>query len=406
MPSSLPAGSPGLPADSSPLPAFRHDPVKSVLPGRGGGAFHWDREPAVCAHRRLTHDSAHLGQTVPVPVSSTPAVVAGVGVVVASDDGRLRFFDPGLGKVYWERRLDRSVYASLVVDQARRHVIVATTSGLITCFDLRGTLVWSRKAEFPVFATPTVLPGADLLVVAGFHSRCLGLALGTGELVYDRPLPRPWSAAHGGVAAYRDPYASPVPAADDTAVLCCGEHVVALAADGTEVWRQEIGHPVKASPALLHETGRLAVCPVDGRCVLLDAKTGRPEAEVRLGAKITGSPAVSGDVLAVGTQLGTVTGLTSSGEMRWTSPQGAPRSYTSLTVLPDGNFVATAERGNIVCLAREDGRFLWESSQVLGLPDHEPALDITPIAAASGSMYAASYGGDLYQFLFQPCDEE
>lgn len=388
------------------IPAYRHDPVKSVLAGRLDGAFHWDREPVVCGYRRLSHDSSHLGRTVPVPVSSTPAVVSGAGVVVASDDGRLRFFDPSLTKVYWERRLDRSVYASLVVDSERRHVVVATTSGLITCFDLRGRLVWSTRAEFPVFATPTVLPAFDLLVVATFHSRCLGLALGTGEVVFDRELPRPWSASHGGVAAYRDPYASPVAAADDLAVVCCAEHVVALAPDGTEVWKREIGHAIKASPAVLRGVGTLAVCPVDGRCVLLDAKTGCVEREVLLGAKVTGSPAVSGDVLAVGTQAGTVTALTSSGEVLWTSPQGAPRAYTSFTVLPDGNFVATAERGNIVCLARDDGRFLWESSQVLGLPDHEPAMDITPVASAAGSMYAASYGGDLYQFLFQPCDEE
>jgi hypothetical protein len=50
------------------IPAFRHDPAKAVITGALGGAdtarlggppaddpgpFHWDREPAVCGHRRL-----------------------------------------------------------------------------------------------------------------------------------------------------------------------------------------------------------------------------------------------------------------------------------------------------------------------------------------------------------------
>ncbi|MFB6815395.1 PQQ-binding-like beta-propeller repeat protein [Streptomyces sp. NPDC056347] len=326
-----------------------------------------------------------------------------MGVVAASDDGHVRLYSQGLTKVYWERRLNSGVYASLVVDPERQRVVVAGTSGLVLCFDLRGGLAWSADVGAPVFATPTVLSAAGLLVIAAFHGRCLGLDLETGARVFDTRTPEPWHAVHGGTAAYRDPYASPVGTPEGNAALCCAEHVLCLAPDGTELWRRETGHAMKASPAALWETGEIAVCPVDGRCLFLDSRTGEPRGEIFLGAKITGSPAVSGGLLAVGTVRDTVSAIDiRTRRVIWEASQGAPRSYTSFSVLPGGNFIATAADGNIVCLRREDGRFLWESSQVLGLADHQPAMDVTPVAGPDGRMYGASYEGDLYEFRFQP----
>ncbi|MGW5652119.1 outer membrane protein assembly factor BamB family protein [Streptomyces humi] len=387
--------------------AFRHDPVRSVLPGGGHGTFHWDREPVVFGHRRLTHHNERLGRTLPVPVSASPAVVPGIGVLLAADDGRVRFYGRGLHKVYWERRLDSGVYASLVVDPGRRRVVVAATSGLITCLDLRGKLVWAARTRLPVYATPVLLPAADLLVVAAFHARCLAFRLSTGEPVFDRELPAPWHAADGGTASYRDPYASPAGTDEGAAVVCCGHHVIALSGDGGELWRFAADADIKASPVFVRATGEVAVCTVGGTCLFLDARTGRLLHTEFLGAKITASPALSAEVLAVGAQDATVTGV----DVRthtpvWRTAQGAPHSYTSFSVLPNGDFVATAERGNVIALRRRDGRFRWESSQVLGLPDHEPRMDTTPLASPDGALYCASYAGDFYEFRFQPANTE
>nr|WP_320782033.1 PQQ-binding-like beta-propeller repeat protein [Streptomyces sp. CRN 30] len=337
-------------SDPTPGPApaaFRHDPVKNVLPAAAATARRWDHEPVVAGHRTLTYHNRTLDRTVPVSVSATPALIAGVGPVVASDDGQVRLYSRDLSKVYWERRMDSAVYASPVLAPAGRHVVVAATSGLIACFDLRGGLVWSVKPATPVFATPTLLPGSGVLLVSAFHSRCTGLDVRTGAVVFERTLPQPWHAAHGGSASYRDPYAGPVGTAEGTAVVACAEHVLCLAPDGTELWRAEAGASVRATPAALHATGEIAVCPVDGHCLFLDARTGAVRGELALDAKNTGSPAVSGGVLAIGTQLDVTTGV----DIRtrtplWTAPQGAPRSCTSLTALPDGGFAATGERGN------------------------------------------------------------
>jgi outer membrane protein assembly factor BamB len=378
-----------------------------VLSLRPSSAVDWTREPAVCGHRRLTYHNRRLNRDIPVPVSATPAAISGVGVIVASDDGYVRFFDRTLATEYWNHRLDSSVYASLVVDRTRRHVVAAATSGLVACLDLHGELVWQTELAVPVYATPAVLARHGLLAVTAFHSRYFLLDLGSGEIVADRPVPKPWHARQGGVAAYRDPYASPAVTDQDTVIVCCAEHVLCFDLDGTELWRREIGHAVKASPVVLRNSGQVAVFPVDGVCRFLDTVTGQEHGTVRLGAKVTASPAISDDILVVGTQDNRVFGIdVNTRRIAWTSGQGAPRSYTSMTILPDGAFIATGERGNIVRLDRADGTFRWETSQVLGLVEHEPAMDITPVAAPDGSMYCASYSGDLYQFTFQDSDEE
>ncbi|MBB4981692.1 MULTISPECIES: outer membrane protein assembly factor BamB family protein [Streptomyces] len=355
----------------------------------------------------MTYNSRSLDRAVDVPVSATPAVVPGAGVVVASDDGYVRFHNTDLSKVYWQRRLNSAVYASLVVDPDRRRILVAATSGLITCFDLRGTLVWATDIGRQVFATPAPMPAARILFVAAFGGRVFGLDLATGRILFERAVPQPWHTAHGGSAAHRDPYASPAVTAGGNAVVCCAEHVLCFAPDGTELWRRELGHSLKASPVALDTTGQVAVATVNGRVHFLDADTGGSRSCIDLSGKIVASPAVSGPVLAVGTQDGITTGIDiRNTKALWTSRLGAPRSYTSFSVLPSGDFIATFERGNVVCLRRDDGRFLWESSQVLGIPNHEPEMDITPAVGPDGHMYGASYTGALYHFLFRPRTEE
>ena len=389
--------------------AFRHDPKKSVLviKGKAHQSARWLKEPAVCGYRLLSHQSKALERRIPVPVCATPAVVTGAGVLVASFDGWVRFYSRNLDKVFWERRLSSPVYASLIFDHRRGAVLVAATSGLVTCFDLRGSLLWSTETQVPIYATPAVLPAADVLVIAAFHSRCIGLELGTGGKVFDHSLPEPWHSAYGGSAAHRDPYASPTTTASGDAVVCCAEDVLCFAPDGALRWRRTVGQCVRASPAALHATEEVAVGTVDGRCIFLDSGTGQVRGEVGLGAKIVASPAVSGDVLAIGTADGEAFGLDiRRREIIWNSSRGAPRDHSSFTVLPDGNFIAASASGNIVGRGRDDGRFLWETSQLLGLPDHDPAVDITPMAGPDGSMYCGSYSGVLYHFRFQPVDGE
>lgn len=387
---------------------FRHDPRKSVLfaDSRDARRVCWTTEPAVVAHRRMVYRNKTLGRDLAVPVSATPAVVSGIGVVVASDDGFVRLFGRGLSTVFWERRVSASVYASLVVDHAREQVIVCTTAGVVTAFDLHGATVWAVDLGRPVAATPTVVETSDLLVAATFQHRVTGLALGTGEKVFDIAVPEPWHRALGGIASYRDPYGSPVSCDDGTVVAAASDGLICIAPDGVIRWTAPLDAAVKSSPCLIGQTGEIAACTAAGTCWFVDVTTGEVRERIETGAKIVASPAVSGSVLALGQVTDSAIGVdVIAHRVIWTSPLGSPREYTSWTTLPDGSFAATTGRGNVLCLAPSDGSFRWETSQVLGLPDHEPGMDITPVASPEGVLYCASYSGDLYEFAFRPQQE-
>ncbi|WP_310728637.1 PQQ-binding-like beta-propeller repeat protein [Streptomyces sp. N2A] len=373
-----------------------------MLRTRTDSAFHWDGEPVVCGHRRFTHLRKD-GQRVAVPVCATPVAVVGLGAVFATYDGRVRLWDSSLGKPYWERRLDNAVYASPVADSARRAVVLATTGGRVCSLDLRGRPRWTAEAGGPVYATPTLLPDTELLVIAAFGGRCVGLRLDTGAKVFARELPRPWHARWGGSAADRDPYASPVTLDTGDVAVGCAEHVVCLTPDGVQRWHRDLGSSVRASLVAVHSEGSVAVTTVDGRCRFLDSRTGEERGAVVLGGKVVGSPALSGTVMAVGTQDGAGFGIdVRTHEVCWRVPGAAPRDHSSYTVTPSGGFAVTTARGNVLGLDRDDGRFLWETSQLLGLADHDPSLDVTPIVAPDGNMYCASYSGMAYRFRFRP----
>ncbi len=358
----------------------------------------------MCGYRRLSR--VIDGHEVAVPICATPVAVSGVGVVVPAYDGTVALYSRDLGKRYWQLRLDGPVYASPVVDHRRATLVVATTSGTVAGVDLKGRTSWTATVGQPVFATPTVVPAADLLVLGLFGSVCVGLDLETGAERFRRRLPEPWSARYGGSAAFRNPYASPVATGAGTIVVASAEHLVALGPDGATQWGLEVGHAVRASPVALHDHGEVAVVGVDGRCRFVASDTGRLLAELDLGGKVTASPAVSGGTLAIGVAGGDALGIdVTTRSVRWTSPLRAPRDHTSFTVLPDGAFAATGGRGNIIALGADDGRFRWESSQLLGLSEHDPAIDTTPVVEPDGSMYSGSYSGFLYHHLFRPSDD-
>lgn len=386
---------------------FRHDPVRMVLPCKSGPKVDWSSEPIVRNYRILTYFNKTLGRSVRVPVSATPVVVPNVGIIVASDDGFIRFFDSSLERIFWELRQLSPFYAPLLLSEGGSAVIVASTKGTVTSIDLKGTVNWVTPLPNPVFATPAIDFRHNLLVVPAFGGCVYGLDAPTGQVRWVRELPKPWGWSFRAASAAREPYASPVMVEDGNTILCCGEHIVSISDCGDELWHLNIGHTVKASPLRIPNSDIVVLCAVDGVARFINVKSGEIIETIELGGKVVASPAISENIIAIGTMGGETAGLsTRERKIIWRTRIDGPREYSSITVLPDGNFAFTGSRGNIVCVNRDDGRFMWETSQVLGLPDHEPTLDITPIASPTGSMFCASYSGFLYHFIFRPFTNE
>lgn len=384
---------------------YRHQPDKSVLKCNlehdANHRVNWLKEPVVCGYRKLNYFNKKQAIQVDVPISATPAVVDGIGIIAATDDGFLRFFSADLSRVYWERRLPASVYASLVVDSKRKHIIVCTTSGIVTCFNMAGMMIWLVNLEYPIFATPAIDVKMDLLSIATFHHRGYILSLETGQQYYTADLIPPWYHKNG-LVSYRNPYASPAMTAEGNSLFCSGEYVILISASGEKLWCNGLNEDIKASPIYIESKNEVAVQTVAGNCYFLDCDSGQVIKRIKVNSKITSSGAISGNYLAIGTVTGNVYCIdVVNYKICWIAEYGAPYEYTSITVTPNGHFISTNQRGNITCLDCEDGSFLWETSQVMGLPNHETAMHITPMICDAGYLYCGSYHGDLYQFSFQ-----
>lgn len=383
------------------LAAFRHDPIRQVIPQGGPATRDWRREPAVVGFHRFQRFTPALKRDIDVPVSATPAIIEGVGVVIATDDGYVRMFASDLSRYFWERRMSASIYASLVVHAEARRVIACDTAGLICAFDLRGRLVWSFKASGAIRATPALDHASGLLVTAVFGHRIVGLHLESGARLFDVEAPRPWHAAIGGLASDRNPYASPIIMAGGLSAFCSGDQVILIDGAGSVLWRHSRPSEISSSP-VIDDTGRmLLVADRSGTVALINLVDGRVSAERKLGDAVTASGAASGSVFALGVRSGAVWGLDQCTlDIAWQDGYGAPYDHTSFTVTPKGDFACVAACGDIVCRDAANGEFLWRSSQMLGLPDQNLRLDVTPVFAPGGEMYAAGYDGSFYRFAF------
>lgn len=382
---------------------FRHHPGRSTLyrDGDGGVGVNWHEEPTVVGHRRLIHRKTS-GDEIPVPVCATPAIIGSAGIVLASYDGVVRFLNPTLTKEYWSTQLRASVYAPMVVDPEGPGLLVGCIDGTVARLGLKGGLEWSVPlGVLPIYPAPLVLAEARLLVVATYHGRCFGLDLDNGSVQFDLELPRPWQVAKGGLAAWRDPYASPAAVTDETFVQCCGESTLLIDASGTVRWKYVIAAPVRASPVFIPRTDEVLVVSATGNCQFICTRSGDARWGPALDARVVASPAVSGRIAAIGTTVGEMFGVdVESGLVVWRKAGFTPRDHSSVALLPSGDFVLATERGNAAALRAHDGRFLWESDQRLGLGDQDPRMDLTPLAAPDGHLYCASYSGNVYSFVF------
>ncbi len=382
---------------------FRHDPVRATSEESLNSILkiNWAQEPVVGSYLKLLTENLNTKLNVSVPISATPLIVSGVGVVITSDDGYIRFYSLDLKKVFWERRLNASIYSSPVFDRIEKTIIVTSTRGLVICLDLQGKMKWNFNLGHPAFANQSLLSDGFTLVFSLFNSHALALNIKTGEIIFQVDLPKPWHVAEGSFAGYRDAYASPVATQNNHVVICCAEDVLCFSSIGVELWRQKVGHSIKASPVLIESTSEVFVTLVNGDCLFLSLLDGTIHHKLNTGSKITASSAISKDVIIVGLQGEVSLGISVlTREIVWKSDQGSSRSYTSYTLLPDGNFIFTNARGNIVALDALNGNFIWESSQVLGISNQETPMDITPIVDSNGFMYCASYEGDIYYFFF------
>ncbi|MEO7072272.1 MAG: PQQ-binding-like beta-propeller repeat protein, partial [Rhodanobacter sp.] len=147
----------------------------------------------------------------------------------------------------------------------------------------------------------------------------------------------------------------------------------------------------------------LVVGTLDGHVYGVNAKDGNPRWNVELSASVLASPVVVGDVVVVRTQDGRVYALdASNGERRWvydqsTVPVLSLRGNGSILVA-NGVVFFGSDDGKLVALRQDNGSRLWEQKLASG----EGRTEIDRLDDADGSvlldgstLYAAAYHGNL-----------
>jgi outer membrane protein assembly factor BamB len=214
--------------------------------------------------------------------------------------------------------------------------------GQLVAVDLdRGTIAW----RLDVATTLTPATGEGLVFIVTDHAIQARHAA-SGVLKWQAPLP-------GGAAA---------PLYWDTGWLLAstpaGDLAAFRAADGTLLWRRQLGAPLVGAPGPALD--RLYLPLADHRLVAVQLATGETVWERTMPAPITAILALD-DQLVIGTAAKTVTSLDlSRGRERWTWPLGGDVAGNPVA---DDQRIYFVSRDNLLrAVDRKSGNLKWRAS--------------------------------------------
>ncbi|MEM7698002.1 MAG: PQQ-binding-like beta-propeller repeat protein [Verrucomicrobiota bacterium] len=307
--------------------------------------------------------------------------------------------DEETGEVIWERStndfISDTIYnrysiGAVAVDPETENVIVATTYGLVNCYDKDGNDVWSHsmmerfgRLTFPNGRAGAPVIDGDIVVIRGVTSfwgaqgpardRFFGFDKNTGELL--------WSSTPGvgppflKDSSFSNPYFE---TRDGKRVFYagtgCGNIVCINANDGTELWRYQVSMGgVNSAPLILGDT----LIAIHGKENLDTTEMGRlfainlPEDYDETGGAddpAGGAPRLPADVEIWRQTL----------EM-----------FTSSPVLHDGKIYQMVKTGSLHAVDAVSGELLWE----LKLANSQ--LHASPLYA-DGHLFVPTFPGEFF----------
>lgn len=177
-----------------------------------------------------------------------------------------------------------------------------------------------------------------------------------------------------------------------------GEVVALDAEDGTEVWRQGVGAPLRAAPTV--SDNRLFVISNDNRLFALDATDGTElwrHQGITESARLLGaaSPAVAGELVIVAYSSGEIFALgVENGRVAWADVLTFASRVSTLATLSDITGSPVVDRGQVFALSHA-GRFVAINlRRGVRIWDQEISGVHTPWIAGD-FLYVLTTGGDL-----------
>lgn len=361
-------------------------------------SFDCSIEPQIVKTRKLSYFNKTKQQEIDVPISSCPVFI-GENLLVASDDGYVQLFDKDLENALWKRRILGSPYAPLLIHGSPPHVLVTTTNGLIASFSLKGELIWETKLKSGVLGAPLEITNGVLAITQ--HNGYLFFLDGkTGAVTGSIYLPCSVKWPSGSISLNRDPYASPISGVKNL-IIARGSDVFCINPHSFEIeWKAKLGGLQKATLAYDLKTGLVFAANCDGTLYILDECAGEVVEAISFGEKMISSPAIVDGVLVFSGLGGKLRGFDIlKRELLWV--RNSPvEGYTSVVPLKDSKVCFVNRRASLECVDSDSGRFLWETSEVLGIPGHDSKVDTTPVVSRSGLIVSTSYSGYICLYTF------
>jgi outer membrane protein assembly factor BamB len=270
----------------------------------------------------------------------------------AGGDGGRRHLSGEAPPLPWTRLWEYNAQAGMLAPPLVRDsvAIISTLNGEVQAIELRrGKRLGYQKVGGPVRGTPA-LNGAIVYLPISTTTRPSVIALDVRE---GR---RRWEVSIGPVEASLLLDEGRLFAATlEGRVLCLDPGT------GEERWRYLMGtkadrKPIRSSPAL---SGQVVVVGSDaGLVVGLDAATGQQRWSVRMSASIFAGASASGGTAVMADVLGRVVAIDAgTGSVRWTRELGSP-IYAAASIDGTSCFVPTAD-GRLVALDLATGEERW-----------------------------------------------
>lgn len=266
------------------------------------------------------------------PTKASPGFREGV-VYVGNSDGMFRAFNAADGKELWKYECPGEINSGC--NFAGDFILIGSYDGTLSALKADGKKAWDVKLDQPVNGTPAVAEGRTFLAgcdsILHVYDAATGKELGTADLGGQAAA----TAAVSGDFAYVGTMSNTVVAVELKApkklwdfeakirqqpfyssAAVTEKFVYAGSRDkklyaldraaGRERWSFPTDGMVDASPVVAGGRVYCGCLSTDGNFYVLDATTGKKLQELFLGSAITGSAAVAGDVLLVGTEKGTL----------------------------------------------------------------------------------------------------
>ena len=356
-------------------------------------------EPQIIKTRKLSYFNKAKQQQIDTPISSCPVFI-GNKLIVASDDGFIRLFDENLDSILWEKRVLGSPYAPLIIHGNYSQVLVTTTNGICASFSLKGELIWEVKLESGILGTPLEI--ANNVIAVTQHNGYLFFLDGKiGTIISSVHLPCSAKWAEGSISLVRDPYSSPIFGAQNL-IIARGSDVFSINPNNFHVvWKAGLGGLQKSTLAYDLKTGLLFATNCNGNLYILDEINGEVLETFSFNEKMISNPAIINGVLVFSSLGGKLHGFDIlKRKVLWTR-DSVVEGYTSVVPLNNNSKACFVNnRASLECINSDNGDFLWETSEVLGLPDHDSKINTTPVISNDGLIVSTSYSGYICLYAF------